>query len=78
MTRNRFLDQGDMTADQVIETSYDLLAILQLVKTAADAAAGYSMSPEVSASIARGLALAVELHAPLHDALETHVGAKSA
>lgn len=76
MTGNRFVDQGDMTAEQIIQTSFDLLAILHLLRTAADAAAGDSMSSEVSASIARGLTLAIELHAPLHDALETHEGTK--
>lgn len=39
-----------------------------------------SPSPDIygaTASIGRLMALAVEMHAPLHDALETHEGAKA-
>ncbi len=76
MSRNRFVDQGDMTAAQLAGCSYDLLAILHLVKAVTDSAEGGSLSADAIASIGRLMALAVEMHAPLHDALETHEGAK--
>lgn len=74
--RNRFVDQGDMTADQLEGCSYDLLAILHLVKAVTDGADGGALDADATASIGRLMALAVEMHVPLHDALETHEGAK--
>jgi hypothetical protein len=68
------IPQGDMSAAQLIETSYDLLAVLQLVKTAAEGCEGGTMPVDVVSAVVRAMALAIQLHAPLHDALEVHEG----
>ena len=73
---NRLIQQGDMSAAQILATSYDLLAILQLVKTAADACEGGQMDVNDVSAVVRAMALAIELHAPMHDVLEKHEGAK--
>jgi hypothetical protein len=68
---SRFAPQADMTADEIIECSYDLLAILHVAEIAAMHL--HDQHSEVTAdSLARVLSLAVELHAPMHDALEAH------
>jgi hypothetical protein len=64
-----------MSAAQLIDTSYDLLAVLQLVRTAAEACEGSTMPVDVVAATSRAMALAIQLHAPLHDAIEVHEGA---
>jgi hypothetical protein len=73
---SRLIPQGDMSAQQLISTSYDLLAMLHIVQIVADAAEGGSLSPNATASVARLMTLATELHAPLHDALERHEGVR--
>lgn len=73
---SRIVPQGVMTADELMKCSYDLLAILQLARTAAEASEGGAMDVNDVAALSRALALAMELHAPLHDALETHEGVK--
>ncbi|TIP39107.1 MAG: hypothetical protein E5X77_30405 [Mesorhizobium sp.] len=73
---SRLIPQADMSARQIIDTSYDLLAVLQLIKSLADAHNGGDMPVDDVAATARAMALAIQLHAPLHDALETHEGAK--
>lgn len=73
---NRFVDQGDMTATQLAGCSYDLLAILHLVRAVTDGAQGRSLSANATEAIGRLMALAIEMHAPLHDALESHEGLK--
>jgi hypothetical protein len=72
---SRFIPQGDMTADQIIDNSYDLLALLRVVEVAAMKLHD-EHSPEVACSLSRLISLAVELHAPVHDALEGHEGRK--
>jgi hypothetical protein len=70
----RLIPQDEMSALQLIDTSYDLLAILQLVRSVADASNGSTMPVDEVAAISRAMALAIQLHAPLHDALEVHEG----
>ncbi|PTE11531.1 hypothetical protein [Mesorhizobium helmanticense] len=70
---SRFIPQGDMTAGQIIDTSYDLLAILRVAEYAARKLQD-EPSQDVVHSLPNLLALAIELHAPMHDALESHEG----
>lgn len=73
---SRFPSHKDMTAAEIEANSYDLLAILHV----AQYAAGHldsQHSPVVAGSLSRLLELAIELHAPMHDALEVHEEASS-
>lgn len=72
---SRFIPHGDMTAEQILDNSYDLLAVL-LVGEAAAKHLHDNHEPALADSLSRLFALAVELHGPLHDALESHEGAK--
>ncbi len=68
---SRLIAHTDMTADQLIDVSYDIMAIL----TVADAAAKHIETAETIApawAVSRLMRLALELHGPLHDALEMH------
>ena len=72
---SRIIPQTDMSAAQIMQTSYELLAILHVAEVAAMHLHDQH-SPIVADSLARVLSLAVDLHAPLHDALESHEGLK--
>lgn len=67
----RFATQADMTADEITDCSYDLLAILRVEEVAARHLHDQH-SPVTADALARVLSLAVDLHAPIHDALESH------
>lgn len=68
---SRFVPHTDMTADEIVACSYDLLAILHVAEVAAMHLQDQH-SPVTADSLARVLSMAVDTHAPLHDALETH------
>ena len=68
-----FVPHTDMTADEITNCSYDLLAILHVAEVAAMHLADQHSSVTAD-SLARVLSLAVKLHAPMHDALEAHEG----
>ncbi|MGN6549254.1 MAG: hypothetical protein ACTHJ3_05105 [Pararhizobium sp.] len=73
---SRFPSHKDMTADDIEETSYDLLAILHVGEVAANHL-HEQHSPVVAGALSRLLRLAVELHGPVHDALEVRGEASS-
>ncbi|TGT36190.1 hypothetical protein [Mesorhizobium sp. M8A.F.Ca.ET.165.01.1.1] len=62
-----------MTADQIIDTSYDLMALMTVAEAVARVLED-NPSPGMAGALARLLALMTELNAPLHDALESHEG----
>lgn len=72
---SRLIPPGDMTADQIIDTSYDLMALLTVAEAVARVIHDGPESP-MAGALARILALASELYAPLHDTLEGHEGLK--
>jgi hypothetical protein len=66
-----------MTADQIVDCSYDATAILALCHAAAASIQGtdsIERAVRLGDSIAQSLRLAMELLEPVHDALETHEG----
>lgn len=75
---SRFIVQGDMSAAELIGCSHDLLAVLYLVDAVVAGAEGGGLSPNATWSVGRLMRLAVELHGPLHDALEEHEGGEGA
>lgn len=70
---SRFIPHRDMTTDQIIDTSYDVMALMSVAEAVARVLEENS-DPGTAAALARLLALTGELYAPLHDALESHEG----
>lgn len=66
---SRLLDRRNMTAEDILDCSYDLLAVLRVVEVA-----GHHLrenhEPGLAEGIARMMALAVNLHGRVQDALE--------
>lgn len=60
-----------LTAGQLTDLSYTLLAMLEIGQIAA-LHCHDNHSPTVADALARTLSFAQDLHAPLHDALEAH------
>ena len=79
---SRFIPHTDMSADELIQCSYQALAVLSLCESAAWAIEGGSSAQsraeidQIADSIGSGLRLAIELLGPVHDALECHEGLK--
>jgi hypothetical protein len=72
---SRFIPQSDMTADEIVQCSYDVMAILHLCDQAAWSICNGSGHIEtVADSIGCATRLALDLMAPVHDALEAHEG----
>ncbi|WP_406873312.1 hypothetical protein WHT83_06340 [Aminobacter sp. P9b] len=66
-----------MTADQIIQCSYEASAMLCLCEAAAWAIQNGENSPEeLAGAIVAGMQLARDLVGVMHDALESHEGLK--
>lgn len=72
---SRLIPQADMSADQIIDGSYDIMAIFAVAEVAARHLEEQP-SARLASSLARLMKLADELYSPLHDALERHEGLK--
>lgn len=69
---SRLADHRDMTADEVVDCSYDALALIALCEAVSrDLSEIGSGNAILSGAISRALALAGELLEPVHDTLET-------
>jgi hypothetical protein len=74
---SRFVHQRDMSADEMIQCSYQARAILHLIDIAAWSIENNIGAVDVLAgSIGTASRLALELLEPVHDALESHEGLK--
>ena len=74
---SRFIPQSDMTRDQLVQCSYDVMAILHLCDHAAWSICNGSGHIETIAdSVGTATRLALDLMAVVHDALEAHEGLK--
>ena len=73
---SRFVPQADMSADEIIDCSYQALAICRLCETAAWSIQNGETPIELSDAIVTGMRLARDLIAVMHDALESHEGLK--
>ncbi|GAA4121609.1 hypothetical protein ACFFTN_21095 [Aminobacter aganoensis] len=71
---NRFVPQEDMTADQVMQCSYEAAAIIRLCENAAWAIQTGGDAAGLSDAIGAGLRTAHELVGVMHDALSRHEG----
>lgn len=73
---SRIVPHGDMSADEIIQCSYDAMAIIELCRAAADnESEADGKERRVIGAIGTVLRLAGELLGPVHDALESHEGA---
>ncbi len=72
----RFILHGDMTADQVMQCSYEASAILRLCEAAAWAIQNGETPADLASAIASGMRIARDLIGVVHDALEIHEGQK--
>lgn len=73
---SRFIPHTDMSADELIQCSYQARAIITLCENAAWAIENGGAVHQLADSIGSGLRLAIELLEPVHDALESHEGLK--
>jgi hypothetical protein len=74
---SRFVPQGDMSAEDIMDCSYQALAICRLCEAAAWSIQNGEDATDLSDAIASGMRLARDLIAVMHDALETHEGLKN-
>ncbi len=72
---SRLLPHRAMTADDVIQCSYDALAIIDLCENAAWDLSERGENARLAGSISTALKLATELLSTVHDTLEIHEGA---
>lgn len=73
---SRLIPHGDMSADQIIQCSYDAMAVLRLCEGAAWAMENGDDRSSLADAIGAGLRVAQELLSVVHDALESHEGVK--
>lgn len=71
-----FIPQGDMTANQILECSYQVQGIISTCAMALDAweDTPTNANARTVGDVAQALRAALELLAPVHDALEAHEG----
>jgi hypothetical protein len=67
-----------MTADQIIQCSYEAMAIIALCENTAWDLSERGENAELAEGISKALKLAMELLGPVHDALEVHEGLSGA
>ncbi len=70
----RIVPHGDMSAAEITQCSYDAMAIVALCENTAWDLAERGPNGTLSGNISIALKLALELMAPVHDALESHEG----
>ena len=73
---SRFIPHSDMTADELLQCSYQAVAILRLCECASWAMQNGGNVTDLADSSGSGLRLAIDLLGPVHDALEQHEGVK--
>lgn len=73
---SRLIPHGDMSADQIIQCSYDATAVLRLCEGAAWAMEHGEDRPSLTDAIGAGLRVAQELLFVVTCALESHEGVK--
>lgn len=73
---SRFLPHSDMSADQLMQCSYEASAIIRLCESAAWTIQNGGDSTELSDAIGAGLRAAQELIGVMHDALARSEGLK--
>lgn len=73
---SRFIPHGDMSADQLMQCSYQARAIISLCESAAWAIQNGGDAEKLADSMGSALRLALEALDPVHDALESHEGLK--
>lgn len=71
---SRLVPHGDMTAAEIIQYSYDAMAIVRLCEKTAWDLINRGHNSEHTDAISAALKLALELMAPVHDALERSEG----
>lgn len=72
----RFIPHVDMTADQIMQCSYEASAIIRLCENAAWTIQNGGNATDLSDAIGAGLRAAQELIGVIHEALESHEGLK--
>lgn len=76
---SRMIPHADMSAEQIVACSYNIISILHLIDHAAWSIQNNTGPVDVLAdSIGSAARLALELMEPVHDALESREGLKSA
>lgn len=71
---SRIVPHGDMTAAEIIQCSYDAMALIRLCENTAWDLTNRGHNAEHTNAISDALKLALELMGPVHDALEAHEG----
>ncbi len=74
---SRIVPHSDMTAAEIIQCSYDAMAIVRLCENTAWDLTNRGHNSEHTDAISAALKLALELMGPVHDALEQHEGQAS-
>lgn len=73
---NRFIPHRDMSADDLMATSYQAAAIIRLCESAAWAIQNGGDAENLADAIGAGLRAAYDMVGVMHDALESHEGLK--
>lgn len=73
---SRFIPHSEMSADQLIQCSYQAQAIMSLCIRVADDLSPAKQETAAGSHIADALTAALELVGVVHDALESHEGLK--
>ena len=73
---SRFIPQPDMSADQLMECSYQAQAIISLCRFVGDNLPSNETAVPLGSHIDQALAVALGLVGIMHDALESHEGLK--
>lgn len=73
---SRFIPQAEMSTDDIIDCSYQALAICRLCEAAAWSIQNGETPADLADAIGSGMRLARDLISVAHDALETHEGLK--
>ena len=74
---SRFIPHTDMSADELIQCSYQARAIISLCESAAWSTQNGGAADVLADSIGSALRLTLELLEPVHDALEIHERGRS-
>lgn len=76
---SRFIPHSEMTAAELINCSYEAMAIIAVCRAAADGiGSNLGEATNIASSIDTALGIVTELLGPVHDALELHEGVKEA
>ncbi len=71
---SRIVPHGDMTAAEIIQCSYDAMAIVALCESATWNIMEKGENGTLTGNVSAALKLALELMGEVHDALESHEG----